>query len=76
MTAIVMSASLGIIFERRGGLSAGSRPISWRWVMGRGPVVGEEPVQRINILEVMVKGSWDGELILMLQLPDFLSVNY
>lgn len=30
------------------GLRAGSRPISWMFLTGRGPVVGEAPLHRTN----------------------------
>lgn len=50
MTAMVSDFSVGSIIDRSGGLRAGSSPISFRWVTGRGPVVGEEPVQRTSML--------------------------
>ena len=57
ITATVRSLSDGRIVLRREGLSAGSRCISWILETGRGPVVGEEPVQRTRRLEVEVNGS-------------------
>jgi hypothetical protein len=43
--------------------------------IGRGPSIGEEPVQSTIMLEVMLKGPGNfssGELILTLHLSDFL----
>jgi hypothetical protein len=50
MTAIVAGVSFGIRLESRGGLRAGSSPISLMSVTGRGPVMGCEPVQRTSML--------------------------
>jgi hypothetical protein len=56
MTPIEISESLGRVLERRGGLRAGSSPISWRFLTGRGPVVGEEPVQSTRMSEKIIFG--------------------
>jgi hypothetical protein len=71
ITATVASEPEGMVRASRGGFKAGSRPISWMLVIGRGPVVGAEPVQRTTMLEAMFKGPGSfssGELILTFQL--------
>lgn len=55
MTAIVIGVSLGIRVDSKGGLSAGSSPISSILLTGSGPVMGWEPVQRMSILEFKVE---------------------
>lgn len=75
ITPIVSGLSEGRSLARRGGLSAGSRPSSWKPDTGSGPVAGLDPVQRTNRFEEMVVGPENfssGELILMVQLFDCL----
>jgi hypothetical protein len=56
ITPTVTLESEGMILQRTGGLSAGSRPISWTLLTGSGLDVGEEPVQRTRISEETVMG--------------------
>jgi hypothetical protein len=73
MTAIIVGVSFGSMVDSRGGLRAGSSPISWRPLIGRGPVMGWEPVQRTSRLEDTVEvvdfSSW--ALTLTFQLLDY-----
>lgn len=65
-----MLVSFGMILDRSGGLRAGSRSISWMLVMGRGPLVGEEPVHSTKISDETVTGPGNfssGELTLTFQ---------
>ena len=74
ITPMVVSASFGMILDRSGGLRAGSRPISWMLVMGKGPVVGEEPVHSTTRSDVTVMGPGNfssGELTLTFQLFNY-----
>lgn len=56
ITATEIGVCEGMILARTGGLRAGSSPISWALVNGRGPDVGDEPVQRTRRSEVTVVG--------------------
>jgi hypothetical protein len=70
ITATVTWEFEGSIFARSGGFSARSRQIPWIFVTGRGPVVGEEPVQSTRRSEDTVVGSEElvsGESIVTLQ---------
>lgn len=78
ITATVTDSEDERILASKGGLRAGSKPISGMET-GRGPVVGVDPVQRTRRLEEMVFGSGNfssGELILTVQFPDCLMLGY
>lgn len=57
ITPTVTGESEERVLDRRGGLSAGSRPISVKLDTGRGPVVGEAPVHRTSSFEVTDTGD-------------------
>ena len=73
ITPIVSGLSEGRSLERTGGLSAGSRPSSWKPDTGSGPVVGLDPVQSTSRFEETVVGPENfssGELMFTDQLFD------
>lgn len=57
MTPMVMAWSRGRVLERRVGERAVSRWTGMRWDAGRGPWMGEEPVQRMSRLASTWIGS-------------------
>lgn len=50
----------GMVLASKVGERAVSRWISVRWVTGRGPLMGEEPVQRTSLLASTCVGCADG----------------
>lgn len=60
MTLTCVGWSLGMVLARRVGERAVSRWISARWLTGRGPLMGDEPVQRMSLLASTCVGCADG----------------